>query len=423
MMPPLPPRGIIDHRPRDFWSVKNHPLSGITTAQWARMLWRHGRSVDGFTYWPRLLFITCMSVLNAFFALCDWLFYGRAVRNQELNDEPVFVLGHPRTGTTHLHNLLSKDERFAFATTFSVGFPSSFLCLRAVAPIIGLLMDSTRPMDNMSLAWDTPQEDELATNQMSSGTSPYAPLLFPRKEKSFRPFYRFLLARTGSGEDSDLELEDADAEPCDPKDFERWRRAFILFLKKTQYAAGGARKRLLLKSPVHTARVRLIKSLFPKATFVFIHRHPLEVFRSAAHMADAYYWQCYLQRPRALDVQEFILHQGALLHRAYREDVAAMEAEKGRDLKKQKRLAEVRFAELDADPVGTLRARTRRWGGPRRSKRWSPRSSGTGAAWWISKKTRFPKKGSRAKPRRRCGEGGARGSRTSGTTRLPTRRA
>lgn len=393
MMPPSPPRVIIDHRPRDFWSVKNHPLSGITSAQWARMVWRHGRSMDVFTYWPRLLFITCMSVLNSFFALCDWLVYGRAVANQELNDEPVFVLGHPRTGTTHLHNLLSKDERFAFATTFSVGFPSSFLCLRAVAPAIGLLMDSTRPMDNMSLAWDTPQEDELAMNQMSSGTSPYAPLLFPRKEKSFRPFYRFLLART-NGEDSlHAELEDADAEPCDPKDFERWRRAFILFLKKTQYAAGGARKRLLLKSPVHTARVRLIKSLFPKATFVFIHRHPLEVFRSAAHMADAYYWQCYLQRPRALDVQEFILHQGALLHRAYREDVAAMEAEKGRDLKKQKRLAEVRFAELDADPVGTLRATYAALGWTEAFKKVEPAIERYRRSLVDFKKNAFPKEG------------------------------
>lgn len=393
MMPPSPPRVIIDHRPRDFWSVKNHPLSGITSAQWARMVWRHGRSMDVFTYWPRLLFITCMSVLNSFFALCDWLVYGRAVANQELNDEPVFVLGHPRTGTTHLHNLLSKDERFAFATTFSVGFPSSFLCLRAVAPAIGLLMDSTRPMDNMSLAWDTPQEDELAMNQMSSGTSPYAPLLFPRKEKSFRPFYRFLLARTNGEDSGDAELEDADAEPCDPKDFERWRRAFILFLKKTQYAAGGAHKRLLLKSPVHTARVRLIKSLFPKATFVFIHRHPLEVFRSAAHMADAYYWQCYLQRPRALDVQEFILHQGALLHRAYREDVAAMEAEKGRDLKKQKRLAEVRFAELDADPVGTLRATYAALGWTEAFKKVEPAIERYRRSLVDFKKNAFPKEG------------------------------
>lgn len=392
-MPPSPPRVIIDHRPRDFWSVKNHPLSGITSAQWARMVWRHGRSMDVFTYWPRLLFITCMSVLNSFFALCDWLVYGRAVANQQLNDEPVFVLGHPRTGTTHLHNLLSKDERFAFATTFSVGFPSSFLCLRAVAPAIGLLMDSTRPMDNMSLAWDTPQEDELAMNQMSSGTSPYAPLLFPRKEKSFRPFYRFLLARTNGEDSRHAELEDADAEPCDPKDFERWKRAFILFLKKTQYAAGGAHKRLLLKSPVHTARVRLIKSLFPKATFVFIHRHPLEVFRSAAHMADAYYWQCYLQRPRALDVQEFILHQGALLHRAYREDVAAMEAEKGRDLKKQKRLAEVRFAELDADPVGTLRATYAALGWTEAFKKVEPAIERYRRSLVDFKKNAFPKEG------------------------------
>ena len=392
-MPPSPPRVIIDHRPRDFWSVKNHPLSGITSAQWARMVWRHGRSMDVFTYWPRLLFITCMSVLNSFFALCDWLVYGRAVANQELNDEPVFVLGHPRTGTTHLHNLLSKDERFAFATTFSVGFPSSFLCLRAVAPAIGLLMDSTRPMDNMSLAWDTPQEDELAMNQMSSGTSPYAPLLFPRKEKSFRPFYRFLLARTNGEDSGDAELEDADAEPCDPKDFERWKRAFILFLKKTQYAAGGAHKRLLLKSPVHTARVRLIKSLFPKATFVFIHRHPLEVFRSAAHMADAYYWQCYLQRPRALDVQEFILHQGALLHRAYREDVAAMEAEEGRDVKKQKRLAEVRFAELDADPVGTLRATYAALGWTEAFKKVEPAIERYRRSLVDFKKNAFPKEG------------------------------
>ena len=392
-MPPSPPRVIIDHRPRDFWSVKNHPLSGITSAQWARMVWRHGRSMDVFTYWPRLLFITCMSVLNSFFALCDWLVYGRAVANQDLNDEPVFVLGHPRTGTTHLHNLLSKDERFAFATTFSVGFPSSFLCLRAVAPAIGLLMDSTRPMDNMSLAWDTPQEDELAMNQMSSGTSPYAPLLFPRKEKSFRPFYRFLLARTNGEDSGDAELEDADAEPCDPKDFERWRGAFILFLKKTQYAAGGAHKRLLLKSPVHTARVRLIKSLFPKATFVFIHRHPLEVFRSAAHMADAYYWQCYLQKPIALDVQEFILHQGALLHRAYREDVAAMEAEEGRDLKKQKRLAEVRFAELDADPVGTLRATYAALGWTEAFKKVEPAIERYRRSLVDFKKNAFPKEG------------------------------
>jgi|AntAceMinimDraft_5_1070358.scaffolds.fasta_scaffold426522_1 hypothetical protein len=34
-------------------------------------------------------------------------------------------------------------------------------------------------------------------------------------------------------------------------------------------------------------------ALVLKATFVFIHRHPYEVFQSAVHMADAYYWVRY----------------------------------------------------------------------------------------------------------------------------------
>ena len=346
-----PSPDVIDHNPRDFWSVKNHPLSGITSYQWARLLWRHGIDIDVFVYWPRLLFLTCISMLNTVGALCDTLIYGNAIKSQQLNDEPVFILGHPRTGTTHLHNLLSKDERFAFATTFSVGFPSSFLSMRLIAPVIGLIMDNKRPMDNMALAWDTPQEDELATNMMSSGVSPYMPLLFPRKEKSFRKFYRF---RTGTGEKKYNEsMSDAHDYPddsddnCDSESLREWQSSFIHFLKKTQYAAerGGTRKRLLLKSPVHTARVKLLKEMFPKATFIFAHRHPLKVFQSAVHMADAYYWQCYLQLPTRQDVQEFILYQGELLHRAYEEDIKSVDDDKK---------TMVRFEDLDADLMGNV---------------------------------------------------------------------
>jgi hypothetical protein len=111
-------------------------------------------------------------------------------------------------------------------------------------------------MDNMALAWDTPQEDEVAVNQLSSGASPYAPLLFMRREAEFRKFYDF--------------------QDCDAEDFARWRDSFTHFLKKIQFAAGGRHKRLLLKSPVHTARVGVLKKMFPKATFVFVHRHPYE---------------------------------------------------------------------------------------------------------------------------------------------------
>ena len=303
-----------------------------------------------------------MSLLNTCGALVDTLVYGAAVRKQPLNDEPVFIIGHPRTGTTHLHNLLSKDDRFVCATTFSVGFPSSCLCLRAIAPLMGLIMDNKRPMDDMALGWDTPQEDELAVNMMSGGVSPYMPLLLPRKEKSFRKYYRFLTGAVPAEpkkNDGSTALKSDNAtrtrggkaaasdDYCDPQSLLAWKTSFLHFLKKTQYAAekGGTRKRLLLKSPVHTARVALLREMFPKATFIFVHRHPCAVFQSAAHMADAYYWQCYLQKPTVQDTQEFILYQGALLHRAYMEDISGVD---------EGRKTEVRFEDLDGDLLETV---------------------------------------------------------------------
>ena len=319
---------VIPHRPRHFFSVKNHPLSGVTTPQWIRLMRDHGSHVEIATYFPRLIFLTIMSLVNTIGAIADSVLYGRAIASQELNDEPVFILGHPRTGTTHLHNLLSRDPSFAFATTFSVGFPSGFLSCRWLAPFMGAIMDDTRPMDNMALSHDTPQEDEVATNQLSGGASPYMPLMFPQREALFRRWYSM---RDGA---SSAEIA-------------RWKESFLYFLRKTQYAAGGKRKRLLLKSPVHTARVDVLREMFPKAQFVFIHRNPYEVFQSAVHMADAYYWQCYFQVPSAEDVQEFILYQGEYLHDAYERDI--------RKVKKGNK-HEVRFDELNKDPLGTLRA-------------------------------------------------------------------
>jgi hypothetical protein len=41
------------------------------------------------------------------------------------------------------------------------------------------------------------------------------------------------------------------------------------------YWAGGT-KPLLIKSPVHTGRVKLLLQMFPRARFLYIHRHPME---------------------------------------------------------------------------------------------------------------------------------------------------
>jgi len=72
-------------------------------------------------------------------------------------------------------------------------------------------------------------------------------------------------------------------------------------------------RRLLLKSPCHTGRVKLLLELFPDAKFVYIHRDPYEVFLSGAHMASTTYGYMFLQRPTDEMLQEYILSQGEIL--------------------------------------------------------------------------------------------------------------
>jgi hypothetical protein len=52
---------VIEHRPRGFASVKNHPLSGITLPQWARLLYDHGDAIEYGRAWQRVA--TCLLTL------------------------------------------------------------------------------------------------------------------------------------------------------------------------------------------------------------------------------------------------------------------------------------------------------------------------------------------------------------------------
>jgi hypothetical protein len=93
------------------FSFKNHFLSGITLPAFLRLIARHGDVVDWMYYGHRVLFLFCMACFNSLLGLLDSLLYRRAVAAQSLNPEPVIILGHPRTGTTHIHNMLAVDEQ------------------------------------------------------------------------------------------------------------------------------------------------------------------------------------------------------------------------------------------------------------------------------------------------------------------------
>ena len=304
------------------WSVGHNYLAGITTGDWWRLLRENDFAVDP-VYWHRAAAVTALSAVNAVHRWRERRF-DAVIAATALAGPPLFVLGHWRSGTTHLHNLLAQDAtHFAFANTYQVINPHTFLTTEALnTRLFAGLLPATRPMDNVALSFESPQEDEFAPLLMT-GLSPYLGVSFPRRDDAYAPY---------------LSFRDAP-----PDDVDTWSRAFTWFLKKLTFKYG---RRLVLKSPTHTARVRLLLRLFPDARFVHIHRHPYEVFQSFRHYYDTAMWFTYLQRPDLDAIDEGIVRRYTALHDALFDDVPHIPAGQ---------FHEVRYDDLERDPVEVLR--------------------------------------------------------------------
>jgi len=137
-------------------STTNNLLGSITPTGLVSLLWTHRDKVayrhPGVL--PRLVSLGCVSLVNAFFGLFDTAIHGRAVGREPLPDDPVFVLGLPRSGTTLLHQLLAADPQFLAPDTFQVAHPTSFLTDRAARQrLLGRVLEERRPMDGVAQKW------------------------------------------------------------------------------------------------------------------------------------------------------------------------------------------------------------------------------------------------------------------------------
>lgn len=179
---------------------------------------------------------------------------------------PVFIIGHWRSGTTYLHYLLSQDKSFYAPTNLDAFVPEVNILGGALAKkILHHRLPQTRPMDDVELHPDLPQEEEFAIANLSP-YSFYHALTFPDHFRKL--FNQFVLLRNSS-----------------EKKLLRWEKVYTTYLKKIQYKAG--KKRLLLKNPVNTARIQTLLKLYPDAKFIYLHRDPTEVKHSTFRMFHA----------------------------------------------------------------------------------------------------------------------------------------
>jgi hypothetical protein len=164
---------------------------------------------------PNAMASLCSSVGNSGYRLVeDWRFAER-VRQTEV-PPPLFILGHWRSGTTHLHNLFAIDERFAYPNLYQVLYPHAFLWTEALASrAMAPFLPKTRVrVDNMRMAWHVPYEDEFVM-AVACGLSPYLSVQFTERREHFD---RYLTLRSVA-----------------PDEVEIWKKTLLNFLRKMTF--------------------------------------------------------------------------------------------------------------------------------------------------------------------------------------------
>ena len=221
-----------------------------------------------------------------------------------------------------MHELLVRDERFAYPTTYQCNAPHHFLLTTPViAPILNLLLPKKRPMDDMPVSMDRPQEDEFALANLGVG-SPYLDWAFPRGKKTHVQF---------------LTLQD-----LNDQQLQQWQDALLWFLRRVTLKKP---KRLILKSPTHTARISTLLKIFPEARFIHLVRNPMAVIPSTQRM--------WTDLTDALTLQ--VTDGPAPISQVFNLFETMYEQfEKERSLIPEGNLFELRYEDLVADPVSNL---------------------------------------------------------------------
>jgi len=105
------------------------------------------------------------------FTVAESLYVATSCAKSGPVEAPVFILGHWRSGTTHLYNVLSKAPHFAYVSPFATALPWDFLLLgNILRPLLEKQLPKHRYIDRVAVDPDSPQEDEIALANMSPVT-------------------------------------------------------------------------------------------------------------------------------------------------------------------------------------------------------------------------------------------------------------
>ena len=344
-----------------------HPLCGADIATLVRVLRANGGVAPRAL--PQVALALAVAALRLPSSLAERAWVARALGKAGDMPAPVFIVGHWRTGTTHLFNILAQHG-FAYVSPLAAGMPWDSMGLAAaLRPLLECMVPRDRMIDAVPVEPDSPQEDEIPLANMSP-VSFYHGIYFPRSASP----------RTSTAAFS--------SSPAPRPKSQQWKETFAYFSRKTWLA--GGRRRLLVKNPAHTARIPPIREIWPEAKFVHCVRDPHEVYASMRNFYDKLFPALALQPHDPQTVERIVLDGYRRLMDRFLADRPGIP---------DGNFHEIRYENLSARPMEEVADALRGAGAGRASTRQRPPSaaistaSGTTAATATTTRPRTARQG------------------------------
>lgn len=243
---------------KSYWIVKHEPLAGFSTSNILRLLVQNRFRIHP-KYFLRFLYALLLSTICLPLRLIEYTRFHLKIKRTRIQQAPIFIIGHWRTGTTYLHTLLSLDKTKAFISNKETYCPHFFLAFpRFVKWLISASLPETRPMDNIKIGPELPGEEEHALGAYDRYGF-FHSMIFPHNADIY---FRYLTFND-----------------CPQKDLNRWKKRYYYFVQKMALLADG--RPLVFKNPANTYRLPYLREMFPDAKFIHLYRNPYEVYASA----------------------------------------------------------------------------------------------------------------------------------------------
>lgn len=277
---------------------------------------------------PKFYFKICLTTIIVFIAtpfhLWEKIVFRHKLKKFEFKKPPLFILGHWRSGTTLLHNMLTKDPSAAFLTTYQSVFPNNLASKWLFRTFMRINMPDKRPSDGVALNIDFPQEDEFAFSNMQWNAY-YNFFYIP---KNYTTYYDKSVHHKNLSE----------------KEISLWYKSYDELIKKAIIETKG--DRVIFKNPVNTARIDKLLKLYPDAKFLYIYRNPITVFFSTQKFFQQLYPTLWLHEVDKRFIDEMIFD----VYNRLMDDYLEMKS-----LIPEGNLMEIKYEHFEQNPVDELK--------------------------------------------------------------------